>query len=107
MLKEDNIYKFKLAITNFNWNLLKYDTEMCINDTFTKLKKNISMLYNKTCPLITNKISIKRFLNKPWIWNTIRKCIFKKNKLYKIYIKNKTVLNKLSYRLNLPVIKIF
>ena len=55
------------------------------------------MLYNKTCPLITNKLSKKRFLNKPWIWNTIRKCIFKKNKLYKRYITNKTVLNKLSY----------
>ena len=41
------------------------------------------MLYNKTCPLITNKLSKKLFLNKPWIWNTIRKCIFKKNKLYK------------------------
>ena len=70
---------------------------MCINDTFTKLLKYLSMLYNKTCPLITNKLSKKRFLNKPWICNTIRKCIFKKNKLYKRYIKNKTVLNKLSY----------
>ena len=96
-LKENNIYKFKLAITNFNWNLLKYDTEMCINDTFTIFVKYISMLYNKTCSLITNKLSKKHFRNKPWIWNTIRKCIFKKNKLYKRYIKNKTVLNKLSY----------
>ena len=70
---------------------------MCINDTFTKIVKDLSMFYNKTCPLITNKLSKKRFLNKPWIWNTIRKCIFKKNKLYKRYIQNKTVLNKLSY----------
>ena len=74
MLKENNIFNFKLVISNFNWNLLKYDTEMCINDTFTTFLKDLSMLYNKTCPLITNKLSKKRFLNKPWIWNTIRKC---------------------------------
>ena len=39
MLKDNNIYKFKLAITNFNWNLLNYDNEMCINDTLTHFLK--------------------------------------------------------------------
>ena len=28
MLKENNIYKFKLAITNFIWNLLKYEVTL-------------------------------------------------------------------------------
>ena len=44
MLKENNIYKFKLAITNFNWNLLNYDNEMCINDTL-KIVVKIFLFY--------------------------------------------------------------
>ena len=67
MLKQNNIYKFELAITNFNWNLLNYDNEMCINDTFKKIVNDLSILYNKTCPLITNKPPRKCFLNKPGI----------------------------------------
>ena len=70
--------------------IVKYDNEMCINDTFKKLLNDLSILYNKNCPLITNKLPRKHFLFRIWnteyviygyeIWNTIRKCIFKKKK---------------------------
>ena len=44
MPKENNIYKFKLAITKFNWNLLNDDNEMCINDTL-KIVLKIFLFY--------------------------------------------------------------
>ena len=55
---------------------------------YDKLINDLVELFNLNCPII--KVKEKNKNNKPWLYNSLIKCINKKNKMYKKMIKNKS-----------------
>ena len=90
----------KKSLTNFieilqhtQWELLytQTDPNVCAN-FFNNI---ISHAYEKSFPL--KFISNKRIKDKPWISTSLKKSIKKKNHLFYIYTKNRTIENKQKY----------
>ena len=77
-INDNTISSFRINITKHNWNYIYDNIDLnIIYDTFFE---DLIVLYNENIPLI----NIKDIDNnkKPWIYNSIIKCIKLKNKLY-------------------------
>ena len=88
-----NAAKFISIIQNTNWEILFHenDTNKC-----TQIFHNaIVKAHNEAFP-IKNALK-KRLKDRPWICNSIKKSIAKKNQLYYKYMKNRTSENKKKY----------
>ena len=63
-----------------------------VNEAYNKFINIFSNLYNNCCPIV--KVKCRNIKGKPWITNGVRNTSRKKNYLYKLFIKNKHVIEK-------------
>ena len=94
IFSDKNKAKFMSLLSETNWADL-YETEDP-NKMINILKNRYSEIYNKSFPL--TKLSRQRLKDKIWMTASIRKCIMKKNRLYKQYINNPTEKHKEMYK---------
>ena len=85
-LNGHTIHKFKCSINAFDWKYIYSDMDLEL--LYDKLINDLVELFNLNCPII--KVKEKNKNNKPWLYNSLIKCINKKNKMYKKMIKNKS-----------------
>ena len=90
----------KKNVTNFVENLLHTQWEPLYSQTDPNVCANffntvISHAYEKSFPL--KLVSSKRIKDKPWISTSLKKSIKRKNHLFHIYTKNRTIENKQKY----------
>ena len=78
-LNGHTIHKFKCSINTFDWKYIYSDMDLEL--LYYKLINDLVELFNLNCPIIKVKEKIKN--NKPWLYNSLIKCINKKNKMYK------------------------
>ena len=73
----------KLTITDWSEVFNTYDTTAAYDVFIAKL----TMLYEEIFPLTKTK---KKNIRKPWITPSLLRCINKKHKLYKRFLRNRT-----------------
>ena len=91
--------QFLEEVRSVNWDEALPDTNN-INEIFDSFYNKISACIDKYAPL--QKLSKKQrsFLIKPWITKGLQVCIAKKNKLYKLYIRNRNAYYWSKYKLH-------
>ena len=96
-INDNTISSFRINISKHNWNYIYDNIDLnIIYDTFFE---DLIVSYNENIPLI--KIKDIDNNKKPWIYNSIIKCIKIKYKLYTKVLKNKTNLVNLKHYKNI------
>ena len=70
-----------------------------VDEIFNSFYSRISAIIDRHAPLKQMTKSEVKFMAKPWITTAIPKSIKKKNKLFKIYLKNKCEYNHCKYKI--------
>ena len=86
--------KNKLKETNWNEILASEDVND-MYDTFTAKLKNI---YNTTCPVTVTKQKLREKPDKPWMTNSLKQACKKKNLLYRLFLKKRSVASEERYK---------
>ena len=92
-MKQENYCKFQTCITELDWSEV-INNESC-EHAFNLLHEKIKSCYNKSFPL--QKLERKYNNRLPWLTDSLKAAIKKKNKLYVKSIKHNTAYNKTEY----------
>ena len=79
----ENIKKLSDNLSNFNFDYAES------NSSYSTYINILTNLYNKYCPIKQCSKKISNTNDKPWLSMSIKKCIVKKNILYKKYLSGK------------------
>ena len=89
--------KFHNLLSSCDWSTVLND---CVNDdpcsAYTNFISIYSRLYNESFPLVSHYGSFRNF-KQPWMYPSLLKSCQLKNKLYRIFLKHPTDLNKQAY----------
>ena len=96
-LNEINMQTFKSELSKVNWE------HECVGDDVNEVYGHFigksNTLYDKCCPKSTKRVNNqKRKIKSPWITYNLLKCIRRKNRLYKKFLRKPTEENKETYR---------
>ena len=94
-INDENLLKFKCDIENTNWDFLL--SVECADEKFNLFESKYREIYDKNFPKKTKTFKRRR-CNKPWILPWLEYACERKNKLYKIYIKNPSRENEAKYK---------
>uniref|UniRef100_A0A3B3C2G3 Reverse transcriptase domain-containing protein n=1 Tax=Oryzias melastigma TaxID=30732 RepID=A0A3B3C2G3_ORYME len=90
----ETLNKFKHELMEQNWDNVYIDD---VNTAYNVFLEKFCTLYEKNCPLVTKTICNK-FAAKPWMTKGIQKACKKKNKLYKEFLKKRTIEAQVNYK---------
>ena len=96
--KDDNIERLKSELMKVEWE------HVCAGDDVNQIYGNfvckLNNLYDKCCPKRVKKFNPhKKKIKSPWISYNLFKCVRRKNRLYKKFIRRPTEENKEKYRM--------
>ena len=92
--KDDNINNFVHNLKNVDWN----DVIACedINNSYCRLLNKYVKAFDDTCPII--KVKCKDKPDKPWLTKGLINAIRKKNNMYKLFVKFRTIKAESKYK---------
>ena len=95
LYKPDQIKKFEEQINTLNWSSVtdKQDT----NESYNEFTVLVSHIYNECFPVQTKYVKEKSILNK-WMTSGLLKSSKQKQKLYNLFLKNRTPQNERKYK---------
>jgi len=85
---DTNIAKFADLLSSLKWDASELSDD--VNKCYSNFMMRFKSLYDQCFPIISKRYRIKRNVHKPWI-SRIIKSITRKNKLYKVWLKTKTL----------------
>merc|ERR1712208_58752 len=89
IFSETNIENVKTAISNIDWESTLNTSDT--NEAYDVFYNKLFQMYEASFP--SKRLSRKRAKDKPWISNGIKKCISRRNTLYRKKIQNPTLEN--------------
>ena len=94
-INDENLELFKKEYSEADWSFVA-NIESA-DDKFTAFETKYRNIYDKCFPPKT-KQNKKRKFDKPWLLPWLKGACDRKNKLYKIYVKNPTIENEVKYK---------
>ena len=95
-LKEKNISLINHELENIDWHtLLKSES---VSDNFELFHSKIMQVVDRISPEKNYTIPAKKVIKEPWLTTGLLKCVKKQGKLYKEFLKNRTVETDLKYK---------
>ena len=96
-LKDQNIQYFKSELSKVNWEVECSGED--VNQSYRNFISKFDYLYDKCCPKSTKKVNQhKDKMRSPWLSYRLLKCIRRKNRLYRSFIRKPTEANKEAYK---------
>ena len=93
-INDENLINWKHDIGSVDWNFV--NNIESADEKFTKFKNKYNEIYEKHFPIKPNKNS-KRKYDKPWLLPWLQGAIDRKNNMYRQFIKQPTIANKIKY----------
>ena len=96
-LEDQNIHYFKSELSKVNWEVKCSGKD--VNHSYGNFITKFDYLFDKCCPKSTKKVNQhKDKIKSPWLSYSLLKCIRRKNRLYKKFIRKPTEANKETYK---------
>ena len=95
-MNEQNIKKLKTALEKTNWDQIVVGNT--IDEKFTAFHDTLLDQINTHCPEKEITIPYRKIIREPWIIPGLIKCTSKQQKLYKTFLKTKTVEAETTYK---------
>lgn len=86
VVSDNAITLFQTKLSEVQWT--QFDASNDVNKNYDCFLSKFDSLYNESFPIKTTKLKVYRDLSKPWISTGLLKSIKKKDKLYKVWLKN-------------------
>jgi len=94
IINDESISSLSTKLSEINWSSLEKETSDSAYDSFNEI---FSSVYNLQLPLVTKRYTIHHNIRKPWITTSILNSVTRKQKLYKRYLRTKSIEHKNSY----------
>ena len=95
IINEANLSSFKKKLNSIDWSCLKENND--VNESYDSFMDKFSNVYEECFPLKTTDKKSNR-CRRPWITKGILKSINRKNRLYKVSLRNPDVKHKTAYK---------
>ena len=94
-ITSDKIEKVKHDLLQLDWSCITNcnDTDQC----FETLVKKVVTCLDVHCPFVKKRVFAKKYV-KPWMTKGLYKSCNRKNKLYEIFLRNRTAKNERVYK---------
>ena len=92
---DENIEKFRNELKKQTWENVTGETN--VNDAYNNFISTIKRLYSDACPKVRVKISSIN-VHKPWFTNGLKNACKKKNSLYRVFIKTRSIKHETKYK---------
>ena len=89
VVNEETVGALVNDLKEINWNTIIHSED--VNFMYNNFSGNVANLYNKNCPIVTNKVKGKNSrVDKSWMTKSLKNACRKKNLLYRQFLKKRT-----------------